>query len=1589
MSDEYNPFLIEVSQEDLEWIADQLVSLDINTTSIEYNVIPLDQLDIEALMESASSVGGVTDPIGQLKEWLTDLLSSVADFIVSSITGVLSPAIDTVKSLVDSVLDTLKSFAEDVTSAFTDLINTIQQVVVDPILQALEWVSESFPKVVDAVTSVLETIADYIEKIPSMITSVVEDVISSISSSLQSLLDTITGLLSTVIDKISEIPSVISSAITEVVDTITTTLKGFYDTITSIMQSIIDSIQQLPDLLGAIIDTFSERITSAIELVSKSFTKIVDTIVSLVETLPSRFQEALTSIIDSIKKSLDDVVTSVIDSLRRVVDAVSTIPDYINKAMGGLAEWITKVVDTLTRFLENLPSLAMTTIENVQEWIWEHMPDWMKEFLEEAPKSLSQVAVTIQGFVNAIMKFPEWFPSWFQEYISKPIVQSITGFVSVTVDYVSKSIGTLNEVGKVVWSGLTEFTRYIVNVTGHGIKTFWDLLAGFVTTLSEFFGGIIEKYIVSPIRSLMEGEKQALEDLLKNYSIYGFINEMITGIMKHIVVIAVLKSVTRLLPKTKIDLAPMGVGGEAEVDVKETVKEIPDTIYDILKSVITGITIGMSFNLMAPLQWLTRPGSIQYFTPVFQALYGVEAFVEAPSVKESIDTVRRFLPLYLGYERWIAGVYTRREDFNKIYNYFKKIAELYGLPKQYIDIIFMDKDKYKLLFIDRFGVKREIPLGLLYEIPTHSEIARMTQKDIFPDIDTMVAVSSIRGMTSDVSKMIYLLTFKYPSFEKLWKFAMRSISGALWFKAPETAYNTFKSEAKKLIPDLPDQWLKHPIELNALEPSKARGIFTALNVYLKWLEYSNFPWITPKTTLQGVKVGEEIASTLGGWTADSWLMWDIASDIPGKIDARWMVKWGLFESLMTWNMIKGRSFMEALKNLPTIQQPTPIHMDLRPFCRLLQAHGLHPAWIPITAIAEAINSLTDERTLMRTGFIRLYKEGLWSLDTLEKLLQGFFEASFSIAYFDIETMKWNEAILKVPVMFLPGERRLLELRAVMDRAYDQFMEFYRAIIRAVRLHVLKSDNAISVIKEFIGSINKNYFITAIKELTGKELSMELDEGYINAWIDYAKVMVDLEARERTRYYARYIIWNIVSAVRTGYITLDDAKKWIKEFTDKIYEHDIIRDMLEFVIEFAYTRMVNEVKVNAVINLLRSRRITFNEAKKILIEHGIDETIVEDFIYSKVWFYTPSLTTYATLLEIVPEALETSISAIKVFNLPSDEEPYWITYVFRKPIQDELTLFRTRIYNALASGLTTSDVINVLKEYYFTFEVKDGKVVITGSETVKRLLRLYEANKKFFTSFGIAPHEWIMYNAIAYIEQLIDRAKERLKPYIPTPLTLASMSEVVPDVRKMFPDVVKHHNIPESWIPYWRKYIAFKPITDEIKRYVSIVSSMYEYFAIKHEDLVKALDRIKIFGYEKEELDVITYNANLERSLRAFRDLVGTPRELVTMAEYSPVARSFALAEVYKRIDSLPVDPETRDTIKKMWEEYIRIKPVYDEVRRYITELLSCYARGVITRQQLEQELEELKQWGLDDYEKQFYLWLAEKRKKRYQLTGEI
>ena len=85
------------------------------------------------------------------------------------------------------------------------------------------------------------------------------------------------------------------------------------------------------------------------------------------------------------------------------------------------------------------------------------------------------------------------------------------------------------------------------------------------------------------------------------------------------------------------------------------------------------------------------------------------------------------------------------------------------------------------------------------------------------------------------------------------------------------------------------------------------------------------------------------------------IMSALSYDLPGKIDIRWMLRWGIINKT------------EAVE--------------------LLRKNGIHPEWLHKVAEAEFLNQLLDERTRVKSEYYASYRDGYITREALEAKLR--------------------------------------------------------------------------------------------------------------------------------------------------------------------------------------------------------------------------------------------------------------------------------------------------------------------------------------------------------------------------------------------------------------------------------------------------------------------------------------------------------------------------------------------------------------------------------------------------------------------------
>ena len=303
---------------------------------------------------------------------------------------------------------------------------------------------------------------------------------------------------------------------------------------------------------------------------------------------------------------------------------------------------------------------------------------------------------------------------------------------------------------------------------------------------------------------------------------------------------------------------------------------------------------------------------------------------------------------------------------------------------------------------------------------------------------------------------------------------------------------------------------------------------------------------------------------------------------------------------------------------------------------------------------------------------------------------------------------------------------------------------------------------------------------------------------------------------------------------------------------------------------------------------------------------------------------------ATLAEYMTIPQQLIIKSITEYGLDRDFAEFAVKYITVKPLKADYRQVISSALRALRYGAISRDVFD---------------------DILKNAL-----------NYGFTEPEIALIQMRAELDLLVDSVRE----YVPTPSMLATMAEVLPEVRNYIKAVLETKKVRGVWAELWTKYIYLKPIMDEVRRWLNAVVALVERNILSIDTLNSMFDILSTYGYEQLEREIITRTVLSNRARYAWNELLGTARNLATMSRHSDVAADMAWTRVEKIVDALPVDSQTKTLIKTMWRQYITHYQNYPEIRAYVTELVTSYAYGVIDDATFERELQYLKQLGVPE-----------------------
>jgi hypothetical protein len=1581
--------------------------------------------------------GAVFDALRQAGSLIADLLNKVRDALGSFVNSV-AQQIQNIPSAVAGAVKWLSDALSAVASGFKWLLDQMQKLP-DAFSQVMRQIIGAAEGAGGVVLSAFRQIGEWIQKATALL--------HQVAGALMGFANTLQRLPS---ELWSLIPEPIKSAFQAIYDFFTKTLPEwfgrFFDSLSrAVVEFAKDPLRWIQEnVVKPLWNLIPEPIKSAFQTIHEFFTK----------TLPEWFGRFFEGVVNFFRDPLKWIQENVIRPLwgwfqEYVIKPLwNLIPEPIKNAVEGLGSFFTKTLPELgekifTEIIKFFEDPGKWIQEKVVKSLWDALPQGLKDAIEFVrnlfTEKLKQAIETLGRWWEEFSKDPI---KWLSEHLVKPVLDlasklgdALTSGFKTLVDVVGKAISAGVSV---VRSFVETVINAILNIIRPRSPSLLAVLLPMVGTIVASFspiGDVLAKSLEDQLTGRWVKNAEKVEEVLQTgfgraegigNQMWWIGSQLMMPYWHSTVVAFALRGLARTIGHLEMRFEPEVAGTKMlGFDFRINIGELLTSIAETLPSYAHAFAIGSSFAIaqlyLQNIQAWYIPRVLEYYEkvkdrlikPVAQvlgtpsALYN--AFVRIPSENEMLQWAHR----------WIAAIKASKygeeikevkftmsgdavpKDMSSVLDTIKLHLYYFGLPRWYVEFMAQDPDKFYIIFEDRFGAPRKIPLSPLYELPTHSELARMTQRDIFPSIRTMQAVTWVRGWNEDISTLMYLLTFKYPSFEKLWEFYMRATAGMLWFSPPSFARQIFESEASQLKAGEPISPLELQRKLAERGPAGLQAFETALNLYLKWLEYSNFSWITPSTKLQGVNVGQMIYNTLGGWVADSWLMWDVAADIPTKIDMRWMSRYGIFQHMASrigeQEFASYTPLVTVIKGVLDSSPASKLTVELHWFSKLLQATGLHPAWVPIVTVAENIMVIADEMTLLRTGWINLFKEGLLTFDAMDQALSGLFTVSYKVGYWDPEAKAWTTGWINLPVRWLPHERRLLEYRALIDRIMDLYREFYGYLRSAVRTLILTPEEAKQMLADFVKLLDAHYSKVA-REITGYETHLKHDTEYLDVWLTMFAQLGVFEAMERARMW-----WNRVSGwllyrIAYGHVDVDRVVQMLQKLKDLLKLSDIEMNAYLTIVSAIY-EIVGKERIPTpwqMATLAEYMMVPDDLVAKSIVAYNVDEAY-RDFLYRYVKL-RPIKLDYKELIidairalragRITKEVFDQIVERARDYGFTEPEiailkmRGEFLSMIYeniesrsvRVPtpwqlatLAEYMPIPQQLIAKSIAEYGLDSEFAELAARYIAVRPLKgDYRQVIASALRALRYGAIsrdaFEGILRNALNYGFTEPEIALIQLRSELELAVDSARE----YVPTPSMLAAMAEHLPEVRNYMRQVFESRRVRGVWAELWAKYIYIKPVADEVRRWLGAVVVLVERNILPADALKDVLNVLSTYGYEQLEREIITRTVLSNRARHAWNELLGTARSLAAMSRYSDVAADMAWTRVAKIVDALPVDNATKDLIKTMWKQYIVHYQNYPEIRSYASELVASYAYGVIDDQTLERELQYLKQLGVPE-----------------------
>ena len=1619
-----------------EEISALLDAIDVTLLPTDVNELETTQLGLittEMLDQFAVDFGGLADPVGQFQAWISGVISDFSSWIVSSVSGLIegfyNNVVSVIQGIVDQIVQSFQTFVvQPIEDFVNDVVNLLTQTLPNAIQNLISQLSDLFSPVMDLIGQVLEGI----QNIPNTIQSVLSQMVENIQNALATVPTTIQNIVNQIVEGIQGIPTIIQNIFSQI--------QNMLSPITNLINQIISGLKNVPSVIQGMVN----QIIEGIQNIPNTIQSMIGSLQETFGELGSRIQEFLGGILEGIK-GIPDTIGSILSKMEEAIKGTW------EKILGYLGEVGDKIQDFASS-LANLPEYLQKGIEDLQAWIWAHLPDWVKKFLEEAPKALGQVGTAVMGFINAILKFPEWFPVWFKQHIADPITQALSSigqWIWENIpDWIKGGIGAIQDFFGWVREGLEEFIRdpkgwFQTNVVDPISQTLSSIGQWIWEHLPDWVKGGIEA-----IQNFFDWVKGGLQEFIEDPRGW-FQTNIIDPVASFIG-----------------DAVEMVRGGWSWLTTKfaegwdrfvSGVKTLVDWIGKFKDNVVAAFTdwfkgVQKWFNeesgipqfLQSGWDWL-QSAFQENLLPLFEKLADIVTHPE--KIGDALRDLGKWLWDGL---KWLWDTYIS-PALNFLYEKISWLVGMIGQGASAFGKAIMGLTENIIKGVESFSVEAIKKLSD-WVVGTFKGMIIEPIKGVWSKIYGQLS-KSLAGISAPPSgEWGYIVTTNLGLVGAL--VGTRIVAGLLG-QIANLIPNDFEITLGIIgHPDLkfsfkPAWFLKEMSKVLFQEPRKIVEWLIQYQVYWFAEQYVRpinaifrdiYPVMLPSVPEIIMSMRRSMATDQASQLMDFYkhflALYGYSTPVVDFLTARVFRENGrIVAEPIRFVKDYGALATEDFGTLLTEKLPVGA---AKPYIEYTDRFG-NERVLPLSMIYDIPSESVLASFMVRDIFLKFedFKKIMLAKGVFEDTSYLYYLARFR--YPPPERL-WDFFVRAEAGMLWykppPDVRRDAEERA---RDVGAFLPTAPA-----DMNILGSPNATRIANTILSAIS-TYMrwhdfapFSWIKDFTA------------DAWI-WLDLMADIPGRIDARWMYR---WRTFSALadELGYANIPAG---VDPDEYGLAQVVIARGM--------HPRFVPVVAVSEMMNALTEERTLFRTG------------VMYSFRYNAL---TPDLLKeiFAGMFSLKFNAPvwnpETNTYSFKQFEVPvrfleGEAKLMGLRAIYDRANIMYRALDRTVImllsenydspekYTSIMKGLTDK-ISEVMKEvakklgveegFAYQFDEALGELLKTNVRmrnayyTLRRLrywlrwslyqlwsrfmrgyvseeelnefidllvdrLKLTEAEREFFHDIGMAMRD--VYRREFMADAVLMRLKKgeikkdealkqlkelgideetaeamiqaKVKNYVPTVSTLATLAEYVPEALKLMDKVFDVQGIPEEEREIWKKYLAVKPVKDEVSKLVTEVVYDYAKGVISDKQFNEFLNNIKQFGYTDEELDMIKQLAELRKARYQLTpteaEYIPTISTLTTVAEHVPEAMQL-MDKVFKKEGVSPQD-------RAIWEKYVKVRPVTDEIDRLVTEVITAYASGVIDDKQFDEYMNKAKEYGYTDEEIEILKEVAKLRRLRY------